>query len=154
NVLFVDPVIDIANACLREFYVFEVETYSLRGVARRVLGYRIIVDAVRVDLQGCFTACYGDAVKDQVTAQCSERVQLKRNLVSGEQRVHALMTVFNVYVGKDDGKPGETVEPGDVGLGDLDLGVEVFVRSADKFPDRSEEHTSELQTRENLVCRL
>src|SRR5690606_39530449 len=37
-----------------------------------------------------------------------------------------------------------------------DLRIESFigVHRLDRFPDRSEEQTSELQSRENLVCRL
>src|SRR5690606_41626280 len=39
-------------------------------------------------------------------------------------------------------------------VGDLQLADLALFDYLDQFPDRSEEHTSELQSRENLVCRL
>src|SRR5215475_377014 len=39
-------------------------------------------------------------------------------------------------------------------LADFGVAHEARVLSAHRMPDRSEEHTSELQSRENLVCRL
>src|SRR5690606_41569067 len=53
---------------------------------------------------------------------------------------------------------GETHRAGDrarlgEGVGDLLLGGDHRVVERDRLLDRSEEHTSELQSRENLVCR-
>src|SRR5690606_41598154 len=54
------------------------------------------------------------------------------------------------------GKTDPTVVPGgDAGLlGKVGAAGRLIVRPAGAEVDRSEEHTSELQSRENLVCRL
>src|SRR5258707_11911506 len=43
----------------------------------------------------------------------------------------------------------------EIGLGDISIGVHLIEGAvADELPSRSEEHTSELQSRQYLVCRL
>src|SRR5690606_41253763 len=48
----------------------------------------------------------------------------------------------------------DAVELGDAFGDDVDMLVDVVAQRVEQFMHRSEEHTSELQSRENLVCRL
>src|SRR3712207_7579624 len=54
--------------------------------------------------------------------------------------------VLAVGVDRADGAPGEPLRPA--------VAAETGVRRGDLVRDRSEEHTSELQSRQYLVCRL
>src|SRR3712207_8297104 len=68
---------------------------------------------------------------------------------SGRGVVHTFTTQY---------RPGHPAFAGKVPytavLVDLDEGVRVLADLVDCAPDRSEEHTSELQSRQYLVCRL
>src|SRR5207302_5054173 len=63
---------------------------------------------------------------------------------AGEQPL--LQFVFAQLGRQRPGKPGRR-RP-------LEVVLDRAARNAQRAPDRSEEHTSELQSRENLVCRL
>src|SRR5690625_6143050 len=78
------------------------------------------------------------------------------SVLMGSLLVSRLSETTPVLVTRSPLAPGDPIRPESLSAVEIRLGEQVgaYVGSIDAIPDRSEEHTSELQSRGHLVCRL
>src|SRR5690606_17351891 len=136
------------NFCVCDLAVYGITDFIQDGPGQRMVGFA---------LHACKVYKRPVDVLPEVCLFCNFRVAKgQRACLVKNYRIHPAESAYDFTALEKDAVARTVPYAGDVGNGDADHQGAGTAEDEDRYGQfrRSEEHTSELQSRENLVCRL